>query len=187
MYLNDLLTEKIMTKYRLAKESGIPQTTITDICSRKARIEKCSADTIYKIAKVLDVSMESLIEQEMEDYVQEPRRCSFEVFKSNVCHFVKDKGDIDAIIRASSAMKEAINKVGDELGLSNGWLNSDFIDFEKKYPGVTNVDNVNDIIKGLKKRKENKQLILSNLPWEEILPGSFFLTSNPNKNIIKIS
>ena len=95
--------------------------------------------------------------------------------------------DIDAIIRASSAMKEAINKVGDELGLSNGWLNSDFIDFEKKYPGVTNVDNVNDIIKGLKKRKENKQLILSNLPWEEILPGSFFLTSNPNKNIIKIS
>ena len=98
MYLNDLLTEKKMTKYRLAKESGIPQTTITDICSRKARIEKCSADTIYKIAKVLDVSMESLIEQEMEDYVQEPKRCSFEVFKSNVCHFVKDNDEFDFIV-----------------------------------------------------------------------------------------
>ena len=103
VYLNDLLTEKKMTKYRLAKESGIPQTTITDVCSRKARIEKCSADTIYKIAKVLDVSMESLIEQEMEDYVQEPKRCSFEVFKSNVCHFVKDKGDIDFIIDTLTA------------------------------------------------------------------------------------
>lgn len=34
--------------------------------------------------------------------------------------------DIDAIIRASSSMKDAINKVGDELGLPNGWLNSDF-------------------------------------------------------------
>lgn len=34
--------------------------------------------------------------------------------------------DIDAIIHASSAMKEAINIVGDELGLPNGWLNSDF-------------------------------------------------------------
>ena len=34
--------------------------------------------------------------------------------------------DIDAIIRASSSMKEAINVVGDELGLPNGWLNSDF-------------------------------------------------------------
>lgn len=34
--------------------------------------------------------------------------------------------DIDAIIQASSSMKEAINVVGDELGLPNGWLNSDF-------------------------------------------------------------
>ena len=35
--------------------------------------------------------------------------------------------DIDTIIRASSSMKEAINIVGDELGLPNGWMNSDFI------------------------------------------------------------
>lgn len=34
--------------------------------------------------------------------------------------------DIDAVIRASSSMKDAINRVGDEMGLPNGWLNSDF-------------------------------------------------------------
>lgn len=34
--------------------------------------------------------------------------------------------DIDAVIHASSSMKDAINKVGDEMGLPNGWLNSDF-------------------------------------------------------------
>lgn len=34
--------------------------------------------------------------------------------------------DIDALIVASSAMKEAINRVGDRLGLPNGWLNTDF-------------------------------------------------------------
>ncbi len=34
--------------------------------------------------------------------------------------------DIDAMILASSSMKDAINKVGDEIGLPNGWLNSDF-------------------------------------------------------------
>ncbi|GHU82605.1 hypothetical protein AGMMS50284_4750 [Clostridia bacterium] len=34
--------------------------------------------------------------------------------------------DIDAIIIASSAMKEAINSVGDRFGLPNGWLNMDF-------------------------------------------------------------
>ena len=98
MYLNDLLNEKKISKYRLAKESGIPQTTIVDICSKKTRIEKCSADTIYKIAKALNVSMECLIEHEIESSVRKPKRYSFEVFKSNVCHFVKDKGDIDFII-----------------------------------------------------------------------------------------
>ena len=35
--------------------------------------------------------------------------------------------DIDALIQAASAMKEAINHVGDRFGLPNGWLNSDFI------------------------------------------------------------
>lgn len=34
--------------------------------------------------------------------------------------------DIDAMIRAASGMKDAINKVGDRFGLPNGWLNADF-------------------------------------------------------------
>lgn len=34
--------------------------------------------------------------------------------------------DVDAIIQAASSMKDAINRVGDALGLPNGWLNSDF-------------------------------------------------------------
>ena len=34
--------------------------------------------------------------------------------------------DIDAIIRASSAMEDAIRSVTDELNLPNGWLNEDF-------------------------------------------------------------
>jgi len=34
--------------------------------------------------------------------------------------------DMDAIVNASSLMKEAINNVGDKMGLPNGWLNTDF-------------------------------------------------------------
>jgi len=34
--------------------------------------------------------------------------------------------DVDAVIIASSAMKEAINIVGDKLNLPRGWLNADF-------------------------------------------------------------
>lgn len=34
--------------------------------------------------------------------------------------------DVDAIIRASSAMKDAANRVGDKFNLPNNWFNSDF-------------------------------------------------------------
>lgn len=34
--------------------------------------------------------------------------------------------DIDSIISAASSMKDIINRVGDENGLANGWLNDDF-------------------------------------------------------------
>lgn len=34
--------------------------------------------------------------------------------------------DIDAFIQAASSMKDAINHVGDQYGLPNGWMNADF-------------------------------------------------------------
>ncbi len=35
--------------------------------------------------------------------------------------------DVDAVIHASSSMKDAANRIGDRHGLPNGWLNSDFM------------------------------------------------------------
>ena len=43
-----LLKKRNMTKYRLAVEAGIPHATLNDICSGKTRLEKCSAETVYK-------------------------------------------------------------------------------------------------------------------------------------------
>ncbi len=99
MSLNEALAQKNITKYRLWKESGVPQATISDICTGKTKIEKCSAETIYRIAKVLDVSMESLIAPAVRSLDEERRRPSFDMFKSNVCHQVKDLGDIPFIIQ----------------------------------------------------------------------------------------
>ena len=63
--------------------------------------------------------------------------------------------DIDAIIHASSVMKEAINAVGDQFGFSLGWFNSDFTRttsyspklmefsrFYKKYYGIMEVRTI---------------------------------------------
>lgn len=98
MQINELLVEQGMTKYRLSKMSGIPYATINDICSGKARIEKCSADTLYKICQTLHVSMEDVLEPVMKGGIEAMYRMSFETFKSNVCHRVKDNGDISFII-----------------------------------------------------------------------------------------
>ena len=57
--------------------------------------------------------------------------------------------DMDAIIQASSSMKDAINSVGDRMGPPNGWLNADFmkttsytpklIQYSKYYKTFSNV------------------------------------------------
>lgn len=143
MYINELLQEKKMSKYRLAKESGIPQTTIMDICSGKAHIEKCSADTIYKIAKVLNVSMESLIEEKMTDSTSIPKRNSFDLFKSNVCHYVKDKGDIDFIIETLS--KDEIRTLYDRKWYAESFYLLAMVDYLSKEHDVPLCTNYNDI------------------------------------------
>lgn len=63
MTLNEIIIKSGMTKYRVAKKSGVPHTTLNDLCNGKTRIEKCSAETLYRLAKNLNVSMESLYEE----------------------------------------------------------------------------------------------------------------------------
>ena len=46
--------------------------------------------------------------------------------------------DVDALIHASSAMKDAINYVTDTLGLPNGWLNEDFKNTRSYTPQLVN-------------------------------------------------
>jgi transcriptional regulator with XRE-family HTH domain len=99
MNINELLRHKNLTKYRLSKMSGVSFTTISEITAGKSNIKNCTAETLYKLAKALDVSMESLVCDSME------YRQSFETYKSNVCHLVKKMGDIDFIIDALESDK----------------------------------------------------------------------------------
>ena len=91
MTIQDALKQKNMSVYRLAKMSEVPYSTVNDICTGKAQLEKCSAETIYRLAQALDVSMEELLAPCF------LKRSSFENFKSTVCHRVKELGDIDFI------------------------------------------------------------------------------------------
>ena len=104
MLINEQLEKQNMTKYRLSRESGVPQATVNDICSGKADLEKCSAGTLYRLARVLGVSIENILESANADY-----RSNFETFKSNTCHHVKDMGDLDFI--ADVLEKDEIRKL----------------------------------------------------------------------------
>ncbi|MDR0853660.1 MAG: helix-turn-helix transcriptional regulator, partial [Clostridiales Family XIII bacterium] len=99
MQINELREEQNLTIYKLAKESGVPYATVNDICNEKVSLRKCSAETLYKLAKTLGVSMEAIIESAVDD------RTGFDTFKSNVCHMVKDLGDFDFIAELLSSDK----------------------------------------------------------------------------------
>ncbi|MEV2909172.1 helix-turn-helix domain-containing protein [Paenibacillus larvae] len=64
-----LMEQKGMTKYKLAKESGLPQSTITSIMS--GRIKNPSLDSLMKIANALEVPISYLFEDsEVADYLR---------------------------------------------------------------------------------------------------------------------
>lgn len=71
MRINEIINQKGMTKYSLSKTSGVPYATLNDICSGKTKIEKCSAETIYKISHALGVPMETLVKDSIEKSIQE--------------------------------------------------------------------------------------------------------------------
>ena len=92
MTIKSALKDKKISIYRLAKMSGIPYSTVNDICNNKVRLEKCSAETVYHLSQALQIPMEKLLSAYCEP------RSSFENFKSSICHRVKEMGDINFII-----------------------------------------------------------------------------------------
>ena len=82
MTLKEQIANHNTTMYRLAKDSGVPYSTINDICTGKSRIENASAGTVYKLAKALGITADELIAPSFE-------RPAFGVFKGNVCHALK--------------------------------------------------------------------------------------------------
>ncbi len=90
--LEAILKERNLTMYQCAKLSGIPYTTLSEVVRGKTKIEKCSAETVYRLSKILNVSMEDLMRDSLEE------RSDFEIFKSNICHRVKDTDEIDFIV-----------------------------------------------------------------------------------------
>lgn len=113
MNFNELLLKKHFSQKKLSEVSGVPRTTIVDLCTHKSFIKKCSGDTIYKIAKALKVSMEYLIEldntYELDPVTFKPKDSSY-----------LEKGIPESI-------KSLLRK------LNNALINSDLLKYDKLY------------------------------------------------------
>ena len=141
MIINDLLAREGMSRYRLSKLSGIPMTTITDICSGKADPDRCAAGTLYKIAQVLGVTVDAILEDAHKEAADD--RCTFEIFKSNICHHVKDKGDLDFIIETLEA--DDIRKLYEKQWHIEALYLLAMVDYLSRINGLPMCSNYNDI------------------------------------------
>lgn len=60
--MRDVLNARNISMYQLAKDSGLSYAAVHDLCTGKTDLMRCSAGTVYRIAQVLNVTMEQLIE-----------------------------------------------------------------------------------------------------------------------------
>lgn len=60
-YIETLMQKKHLTRSDLHKMTGIPESTLRDILSGKARIERCETLTLVLIASVLDTTVEEIL------------------------------------------------------------------------------------------------------------------------------
>ncbi|RDU24908.1 helix-turn-helix domain-containing protein [Anaerosacchariphilus polymeriproducens] len=64
MTIMELLKEKGLSRYSLSKISGIPWATLADICSGKTSLNRCNVQTLSKLSRALNISMEEIFELE---------------------------------------------------------------------------------------------------------------------------
>lgn len=62
MSLQTILNDNNMSMYRLSQISGVPKTTVIDICSGKSSIENCNAKTVLQLSRALNCSMEDIMQ-----------------------------------------------------------------------------------------------------------------------------
>jgi len=170
--INVLLDERGMTKYRLAKESNLPHTTILDICSGKTELPKCNAETVYKVAKALDTTVEALIAPALE------QRPNFEWFKSQICHDIKRMGDIDFLIQTleSGEIKHLYEK---KWYLESFYLLA-LVDYLSRINDLPLVSNYNDI----RSAKMETPVYPAGVLVRSIFSGNDFAKEESKKNAI---
>ena len=90
----EILEKRKINLSQLSKISKIPYSTLYELFSGKRNFQKCSMETGYKLSKALNIDLETLYEiftKNSFNYEQ------FDLFKSEICHMVKNLGELGFI------------------------------------------------------------------------------------------
>ncbi len=118
--ITNYLEQSQMNKHQLSKRSGVPYTTLCDICTGKTPLNKCSAETIFKLSRATGISCDDIIASACVSP-------DFENYKSNICHEVKNKGEIQFI--ADTLKSGQIQRYFDQLKYKESLYLLDMVDY----------------------------------------------------------
>lgn len=159
-----LLKNKKMSVYECSKISGIPYTTLLEIVNGKTSINKCSFETVYKLALTFNTPMETFYE-----------RCdfnSFELFKSEIKHRIKEQTDFGFLTNIYLNNDE-IRKYWNESETEKALYLLATVDYLSRYHGLPLAKKYDDIRKYKLK--------------EPLLPADLFLMQAISKNSEEIA
>ena len=130
MYLIELMNARHMSRTDLSDLSGVPESTLRDILTGKAQLDRCEAATLYSIAEALDVSIEDILLSYWDELEEANAPDTFAVHEEGTLmpfYLLVDatlsklhkEGDLAVIrhIRANEWIEQfwdAIRRVGDE-------------------------------------------------------------------------
>lgn len=118
--VSELLEKNKMSKYGLSKMSGVPYSTLSDICSGKTDIKKVSAETLVRIAHVFKVKPEELVGTLEYPAAEEKKKKSAKNQKVNISKETKkpnnEKKEENTAIEVDITFKAGIMKKIDVMG-----------------------------------------------------------------------
>ena len=61
MILKDYVTDNGISISSLSRESGLPYSTVNELVNGKKKLGRCSAETVYRLAKAMGTTVEALL------------------------------------------------------------------------------------------------------------------------------
>lgn len=97
--IKEYLQKTNMSIKQLSEKTGIAYSSLYNLVHEKSKIQDCKADSLYKLANVMSVSMDELYKNEVSKaQILVSSKKEFELFKSEICHQVKKLGNIQFLI-----------------------------------------------------------------------------------------